>query len=153
MEKYRAERPLMSDSDLNSHDEDDEYEFETRNLQQRNTRLKHMLLIAFIALPWILLVVLGLISRYFLNQCKMRYYIRPDLIYSTYTQSTAYCKCSHHTAGPLQDLVRYETKIFTTGLPSDTDYSAYAAEPSEEVDELWKDLYPSTFQYTLVLGK
>ena len=46
-------------------------------------------------------------------------------------------------SGPLQDIVKYETKIFTTGVPEDPDVSPYALEPSDEVDELWKGLYPS----------
>jgi hypothetical protein len=41
--------------------------------------------------------------------------------------------------------VQYETKIFTTGVEGDPDVSAYALEPSDEVDELWKGLYPSIF--------
>lgn len=43
----------------------------------------------------------------------------------------------------MQDVVKYETKIFTTGKPDDPDVSLYAQEPSDEVDELWKGLYPS----------
>lgn len=45
--------------------------------------------------------------------------------------------------GPVQDLVTYETKIFTTGHAEDPDYSPFAAEPSDEVDAVWKTLYPS----------
>jgi len=48
--------------------------------------------------------------------------------------------------GPVQDLVEYELKTFTTGFPEDPESSKYVGEPSPEVDELWKGLYPSMFQ-------
>lgn len=49
--------------------------------------------------------------------------------------------------GPIQDIVEYETKIFTTGLDFDPEFSLYAAEPSDEVDELWTGLYPSMSKF------
>ena len=46
--------------------------------------------------------------------------------------------------GPVQHVVEYETKMYTSGgAPGDPNISPYALEPSDEVDELWTDLYPS----------
>ena len=44
----------------------------------------------------------------------------------------------------------YETKIFTTGMPNDSDVSLYALELLDKVDELWKGLYPSILIEALI---
>jgi len=53
-------------------------------LYKKNSVVKKALLCAFFVAPWALLVLLGAWNWNQFQQCKTRYYIRPDLTYSKY---------------------------------------------------------------------
>ena len=74
--------PLMDDEDRSSMESDWVYSLKLRTAQQKNRFLRRILLSSFIALPWILLVLLGILSWNALYQYKTKYYVRPDLTYS-----------------------------------------------------------------------
>ena len=141
VEKHR----LMDGESRSSAESDSRNATEHATLYIRSYTVRSKLLYLSIAVPWLLLCIVSYVSWTTIQYHKSRYYIRPDLVYSEYINYFRTMSMTDSHSGPVQDLIRYETKIFTTGLPKedDPDISPYAQEPSDEVDKLWTSLYPS----------
>ena len=78
--------PLMGEEYVHAEDANCQYLAEFHPpLYKKNSVFKEILLCALVIAPWTLLVSLGAWNWNEFQQCKTRYYIRPELTYSKYS--------------------------------------------------------------------